>query len=186
MESTASITSEASSRESDSRRFLPSIWAGLAKAHSGDLFIIGAHDLTGIVYNLGDKETQVRNATININGFKFGPGLGANIGAVFVLAYGYNESHEMIGAEGGFDFDLALGARLTDLIRSVKGLGKAIDTLEKYKTTTYLAENAIKNMNITSRGIYTIPIPLAGIGLHAWAGFKFGEVRLLRTGIGIA
>ena len=98
MESTPSITSEASRRESDSRRFLPSVWAGLAKAHSGDLFIIGAHDLTGIVYNLGDKEPQVRNATININGFKFGPGLGANIGAVFVLAYGYNESHEMIGA----------------------------------------------------------------------------------------
>ncbi len=33
---------------------LKNLWAGLAKAHSGDLVIVGAHDLTGQIYNLGD------------------------------------------------------------------------------------------------------------------------------------
>lgn len=148
--------------------------------------MIGAHDLTGMVYNLADSESLVRNATLNVNGFKFGPGLGASVSGVFVLAHGFHQPSEMVGVNGGWDFDFALGARLSDFIRGVRGLGRAIDTAEKYRALTYLTENAIKNLGITSRGIHVIPIPLAGVGLHAWAGFKFGNVSLLRTGVGLA
>ena len=37
------------------------------------------------MYNLGDEIPEVRNAKININGYKFGPGLGASIGAAFCV-----------------------------------------------------------------------------------------------------
>jgi len=80
----------------DSVPALKKIWAGIAKAHSGDLFIVGAHDLTGRIYNLGDGLPDIRNATLNINGFKLGPGLGGSIGAVFVIAHGYDSPNAMI------------------------------------------------------------------------------------------
>lgn len=165
---------------------LSNVWAGVAKAHSGDLFVVGAHDLTGMVYNLGDSAPDMRNAVLNINGFKFGPGLGGSIGAVFVLAHGYSSAQDMNGVAGDWDFDLSIGAKLADILKGIRGIGTAVDTLQKYKKMRYVAENAIKNRNLAQRGVYTLPIPLAGVGLHAWAGFKFGDVSVLRTGRGLA
>lgn len=165
--------------------FLSKVWAGLGKAHSGDLFVIGMHDLTGKVYNLGDEWPNVRNALININGFKFGPGLGADVSAVFILAHGYLTAREMIGVSGDWDFDISIGAKLGDFLKDVKGLGKVIDGIEKYQKMRYLAENAIKNRLIAEDGVYTIPIPFAGVGLHLWGGYKFGDVSVFGTGVGV-
>ena len=164
---------------------LRTVWAGLAKSHSGDLFVIGAHDLTGKVYNLGDEIPNIKNAWININGWKFGPGLGGSIGAVFIIAHGYETAGEMNGVSGGWDFDVAIGAKLGDFLKGVKGLGKAVDTIQKYKKLRYLTENAIKNLGITKPGVYTIPIPVAGAGLHVWGGYKFGDVTVPGTGVGV-
>lgn len=164
---------------------LKNVWAGIAKSHSGDLFVIGAHDLTGKIYNLGDELPDVRNAVININGYKFGPGLGASVGAVFVIAHGYSDSCSMNGVSGNWDVDIAIGAKLGDFLKGLKGIGKAIDTIQKYKKLRYLTENAIKNYGILNPGIYTIPIPLVGAGLHAWGGFKFGDVTVFNRGKGI-
>lgn len=86
---------------------------------------------------------------------------------------------------GGWDFDVAIAAKLGDVFKGVKGLGKAIDTIQKYKKLRYLTENAIKNMGITEPGVYTIPIPLAGVGLHLWGGYKFGDVSVFQEGKGI-
>lgn len=142
-----------------------------------------------MIYNLGDEIPDVRNAVLNINGFKFGPGLGASIGAVLVIAYGYPQAKSISGVTGGGDFDLAIGAKLGDLLKGLSYLGKAIDTLDKYKKMRYLTENILKTMVVNgmpgSSGIITLPIPLAGAGLHAWGGFKFGTVSILRTGTGI-
>jgi len=165
--------------------YLSKMWAGLGKAHSGDLFVIGAHDLTAKLYNLGDEPPNVKNAVININGFKFGPGLGADVSAVFVLAHGYSRAPEMNGVSGDWDFDIAIGAKLSDVLKDIKGLGKVIDGVEKYKKMRYIAENAIKNRLIVEPGIYNIPIPFAGVGLHVWGGYKFGDVSLFSSGIGI-
>lgn len=164
---------------------LRKVWAGLGKAHSGDLFVIGAHDLTGKIYNLGDEVPDIKNAWVNINGWKFGPGLGASVGAVFIIAHGYEKASEMYGDSGGWDFDLAIGAKLGDFFKGVRGLGKAVDSIQKYKKLRYLTENAIKNIGITKPGVYTIPIPLAGVGLHAWGGFKFGGITVPGTGVGV-
>lgn len=68
----------------------------------------------------------------------------------------------------------------------MKYLGGAIETMEKYEKTKYITENLIKNRNIIKKeGIYTLPIPFAGIGLHLWAGYKFGDVSLFGQGTGI-
>jgi hypothetical protein len=164
---------------------LKGVWAGLGKSHSGDLFVVGAYDLTAKVYCLGDEFPNARNAVININGFKFGPGLGASISGVFVIAYGFDNASDMIDVERHFDFDIALGAKLADFLKDIKYLGTAVDTMEKYKKTHYIVENAIHNHGITKPGVYNFPIPLLGVGLHAWFGYEFGEVRLFNEGKGL-
>lgn len=165
---------------------LKDVWAGIGKSHSGDMFIIGAQDMTAKVYNLGDPSSKIRNAVININGYKFGPGLGADVSAVFVVAVGFENARDMIGVDGDWDFDVALGTKLSDFLKEVKYIGKGVETLEKYEKTKYITENLIKNRNIIKKeGIYTLPIPFAGIGLHLWTGFKFGDVSLFAEGVGI-
>jgi hypothetical protein len=185
----AAFPSKPQTKTTPSAPLLRNVWAGIAKSHSGDLFIIGAHDLTGMIYNLGDEIPDVRNAMLNINGYKFGPGLGASIGAALVIAYGYPQAGSMNGVTGGGDFDLAIGAKLGDLLKGIKYLGSTIDTLDKYKKMRYLTENILKTMVVNglpgSSGIITLPIPMAGVGLHAWVGFKFGDVKIWRTGKGI-
>jgi len=164
---------------------LKDVWAGVAKSYSGDLFVVGAHDLTGKVYNLGDPDKNIRNAIININGYKLGVGLGGSVSGVFVLAHGYRTAQEMNGVSGGWDFDLAIVSKLSDFLKGLKGLGQVIDTMEKYKKMTALTQNVIKNLGITEPGIYTIPIPFTGFGMHVWGGFKFGDVSVFTTGNGI-
>ncbi len=165
---------------------LDSFWVGVGKSHSGDLFVIGAHDMTAKVYNLGGATiAKVQNAVININGWKFGAGLGGSIGAVFVIAHGFDKPGEMNGVKGEWSFDLALGAGLASWLKGVKGLGRAVDTVEKYKKLRYLSENAIKNLGITEPGIYTIPIPGAEGGVHIWGGYQFGDVKVVTTGLGV-
>ncbi len=161
------------------------LWAGLGKSHSGDFFVIGAHDLTAKVYNLGENMDQIKNAIINVNGWKFGAGLGGSISAVFVIAHGYDNATQMNGVSKDWTFDIAIVTKLSDFLKGVKGLGKAIDTYEKYKKLRYLTENAIQNLGIIKPGVYTIPIPFAGAGIHLWGGYKFGNVSVFSTGMGV-
>ena len=72
---------------------------------------------------------------------------------VFVIAHGFETASEMVGVSGGWDFDVAIGAKLGDFLKGVKGIGKAIDTIEKYKKTRYLTENAIKNLSRISPNV---------------------------------
>jgi len=83
------------------------VWAGLGKAHSGDFFIIGSHDVTGKIYCLGDETPDIKNVVINLNGWKFGAGLGGSISAVFIIAHGYETAGEMNGVSDTWDFDVA-------------------------------------------------------------------------------
>jgi hypothetical protein len=141
-----------------------------------------------MIYNLGDDVPDVRNALLNINGFKLGLGLGGSIGAVFVIAYGYPQAKDINGITGGKDFDIAIGAKLGDFLKGLKYLGKAIDTLDKYKKMRYMTENILKTMVVNglpdSSGIIALPIPFAGGGLHVWGGYKFGDVSIWQTGRG--
>ena len=117
---------------------------------------------------------------------QFGVGLGGSVGGVFVIAHGYASSRNMHGVPvGEWDFDLAIAAKIGDVLKGIKGIGKVVDTIQKYKKIRYLTETVIKNRGINQPGIYGIPIPLAGIGLHVWIGFKFGEMTIFNSGKGI-
>lgn len=160
------------------------VWAGFGESHSGDLFVVGAHDLNGKLYNLGDKWPEVRNVTISVHGYKFGLGLGGDVGAVFIIAHGFPDGKDMEGVDGDWDFDLALAAKLSDVLKGLKGIGRGVKTIEDYKKTRTVAEDVFKNRGIGKPGVYTIPIPLAGWGLHIWGGYKFGDIDVTNTGVG--
>jgi hypothetical protein len=162
--------------------WLKNVWAGIGVAVSGDLFVVGAHDVSGKIYNLGCNADQVKYAWLSFSGYKFGAGLGGDAGAVFILAHGFEDAMEMNGVDSSWDFDISLGPRLLSSLKGIKTLGKIVDTIEKYKKLRYVTENAIKNLGVTRPGIYTIPIPAAGWGYHLWAGFKFGEIEVSASG----
>jgi hypothetical protein len=39
----------------------------------------------------------------------------------------------------------------------------------------------LKNQAFVKPGVYTIPIPLAGAGVHVWAGRKYAETMLVSS-----
>lgn len=170
--------------------FWDGVWVGVGEGHSGDLFIIGAHDMNAILYNIGDgyRGKTVRNVKIQIHGYKFGPGLGGSVSAALVIAWGYDQPGRINGVTGGWDFDIALVSKLSSWLKSLKGikdLDKMVDAYQKYKKLRWAAEQVIKNRGIMKPGIYTIPIPAAGGGIHLWGGYKFGDVDVIGTGTSI-
>jgi len=40
----------------------------------------------------------------------------------------------------------------------------------------------LKNQAFVKPGVYTTPIPLAGAGVHVWAGRKYAETMLVGSG----
>lgn len=162
------------------RSFWDGVWAGVGESHSGDLFVIGAHSATVKFFKLTDPWEEARYAWVEISGFKFGPGLGGSAGLAFFLAHGIESPHEFDRPMGGWDFDIALTVKLSGALKGLKGIGKIVDTLEKYKKLRWGAEQLIKNRGALKPGIYSVPI--AGPGMHLWLGFKFGEAELISAG----
>jgi hypothetical protein len=167
---------------------VPHVWFGIGETHSGTLVLGGLYNIVARLYKLTDEYSNVENATIMICGVKVGPGLGGSGSLVFVLAYGYDDPGELNGKQDPeWDFDLDLGAKLGDWLKGMRGIGKVIDSIEKFKKARYAVENAIKSRGFrTSKpGIYTFPIPGAGLGLQVWAGRKWTNVVVTNTGRGI-
>jgi len=167
--------------------FWDGVWVGLGEGHSGDFFVIGAHDMNSILYNIGDgyHGKTIRNVKIHIHGYKFGPGLGGSVSAVLVMAWGYDRASEINGVTGGWDFDIALVSKLSSWLKSlgsIKNLDKMIEAYEEFKKLRWAAEQVVKNRGVMKPGVYTIPIPAAGAGAHLWGGYKFGDVEVISTG----
>ena len=43
----------------------------------------------------------------------------------------------------------------------------------------------MKNKAFIKKGVYTIPIPLAGAGVHVWVGRKYAETMVVGSGTGL-
>ena len=86
---------------------------------------------------------------------------------------------------GDMDFDLALGGQLGSVVKGLKGVGKVVKLMEEYKKLTYASQELAKNGAFVKRGVYTIPIPLAGVGVHVWLGRKYAETMLVGSGTGL-
>lgn len=161
------------------------VWLGIGEIHSGDLLVAGYYNWNGRAYRLSaDESGHVDYVDLTSHGWKLGPGLGGSGGAVAIFARGIKKPSKFKDGFnwGGADFDLAIGAQLGSALKSLKGVGTVVKTLNDYKKLNYVGQELLKNKAFLKKGVYTIPIPLAGAGLHVWVGRKYGEIMLNSTG----
>lgn len=161
------------------------VWLGVGEAHSGDLVILGYHNWNAVVYRLSsDADGNVDWASLTSHGLKLGGGLGGSGGAVAIFAHGIKKVGDFKAgfSWGNMDFDLAIGAKLSSVLKGLKGIGKVIKTMEDYKKLTYVGQELAKNRAFVKKGVYTIPIPLAGGGVHVWVGRKYSETMVNSVG----
>lgn len=164
------------------------IWVGVGEAHSGDLVALGYFNWNARVFRVGAQDTKgVEWATLSSHGLKLGGGLGGSGGLVCVFAHGVQriEQFPSAFAWGNMDFDLAFIGQLSSVLKSLSGVGKVVKTMEEYAKLTYAASELLKNQAFVKPGVYTIPIPLAGAGVHVWAGRKYAETMLVGSGFGL-
>jgi len=119
-------------------------------------------------------------------GYKLGGGLGGSVGLVAVFAHGVQKSSDFNAAFawGDMDFNLAIGGQLGGLLKGMKGLGTVVKTMEKYKKLSAVGQELVKNKAFIKKGVYTIPIPFAGGGVHVWVGRKYATTKVEGTGVG--
>ena len=60
-----------------------------------------------------------------------------------------------------------------------------LDKMDDYKKLSYAGEELLKNKAFVKKGVYTIPIPLAGAGVHVWLGRKYAQTMLQSAGTGL-
>jgi hypothetical protein len=170
-------------------RLRPSdVWIGIGEAHSGDLVALGYFNWNARIYRLGaNEEGDVEWATLTSHGCKLGGGLGGSGGLVVVFAHGVDSLNGFRSAFawGDMDFDLALIGQLSSVLKGLRGISKVIETMDKYKKLSYTAEEILKNKAFVKKGVYTIPIPLAGVGVHVWVGRKYAETMVVGSGKGL-
>ena len=144
---------------------LNDVWLGIGEAHSGDLVAFGYFNWNARIYRLdANDESEVEYANLVSQGFKLGGGLGGSGGLVAVFAHGVQKSSDFNAAFswGDMDFDLAIGGQLGGLLKGMKGIGTVVKTMEKYKKLSAVGQELAKNKAFIKKGVYTIPIPLAG------------------------
>lgn len=164
------------------------LWIGVGEAHSGDLVALGYFNWNARIYRLGaNSEGDIEWAHLTSHGCKLGGGLGGSGGLVVVFGHGIQSVDQFKSAFswGDMDFDLALGGQLSSVLKGVNGVGKVITTMEKYKKLTYVAQELVKNKAFVKKGVYTVPVPLAGVGVHVWIGRKYAETMLVGSGKGL-
>lgn len=162
------------------------LWVGVGEAHSGDLVLFGYFNWNAWVYRLGaNNEGDVEWAQLSSHGPKFGGGFGGSGGLVVVFAHGVESIDQFRSAFswGDMDFDLAIVGQLSAVLKGVKGVGKVVTTMEKYKKLSTVAEELVKNKAFIKKGVYTIPI--AGGGVHVWVGRKYAETMVVSSGKGL-
>ena len=164
-------------------------WAGVGESHSGDLVALGYFNWNAVIYRIGayTDPSQIEWAKLSSHGLKLGGGLGASFSGVFVFAHGVTSARQLRSAFawGDMDFDLAPGANLGALLKGLRGIGPMLDVMAKYKKTSYVAQEVAKNAAFMKPGVYTIPIPKTGPGMHVWVGRKYAETMVVASGMGL-
>jgi hypothetical protein len=164
------------------------VWIGLGESHSGDLVFAGYHNWNAKMFRLGAcNPEEVEWASLCCHGFKLGGGLGGSCSGIIVFAHGVKSVSSLSSdfAWGDMDFDIALGVSLGTALKSLKVIGKIVDTLEKYNKLQYAGTELYKNHKLMNPGVYTIEIPGSGPGVHIWYGRKYSRITLIGTGKGL-
>lgn len=161
------------------------LWVGIGESHSGDLVAVGRYNWNGRLYRASaDDGGFVDYVDLMADGWKLGGGLGGSVGAIVVVAHGVKSPHEFNkkGEWSDWDLDLAIGGKLGDVLKGLKGIGKIVTTMEKYEELSHAAIEITKNKGFVKKGLYTIPMLGVGAGLHVWTGRKYGDVTVISTG----
>jgi hypothetical protein len=164
------------------------LWLGIGEKHAGDLVALGYYNCNARVYRLEENEQgEIEWTNIVQHGLKLGGGLGGGVGLVVVFAHGIEKVGQFNSAFkwGDMDFDLDLGTQLGSALKGIKGIGKVVKTMEEYKKLNYLGKQFMQNRAFLKKGVYTIDVPFAGIGLHVWVGRKYTETFVQGSGTGI-
>lgn len=172
----------------EKKKELSNLWLGLGESHSGDLVIGGYFNWNARVYRAGTSVAgNIEWVNLISHGYKLGGGLGGSIGAVAVFAHGIENVSQFTSdfTWGNMDFDLAFGGQLGSVLKGLKGVGTVVEKMDEYKKLSYVAQELAKNRAFIKRGVYTIPIPLAGGGIHIWVGRKYGKISVVDSGTGI-
>lgn len=166
------------------------IWFGLGGQTGGSLFVIGKDTVEACLYSWDDYESHF---WMNIDGWRFGPGLGASVGAVLVIATGVDKPYDLDGfPKDGKDFQANMGGRWSDIAKAAKALkavqkigsgAKLIDKTislaewEKLRDTIW---NLYKTGDIDTKklDVNVFGIPGAGVGLELSAYYGWGLVAV--------
>jgi hypothetical protein len=165
------------------------IWFGLGGQEGGHMFVIGKDTVEACLYS---AESFYDRMWLNIDGWRFGPGLGASIGVAFAVATGVHTQKDLDGFQvSGVDFQGNLGGRWGDIAKFAKELdavkkiasgAKIIDktlSVAEWEKTRDIIWNAYKATSINSNvGLNVFGIPGAGVGLELSAYWGFGTVSI--------
>lgn len=164
------------------------LWFGLAGQEGGTLAIVGKDTVEACLYSL---ESYNNRFWLNIDGWRFGLGLGASVGMAVVVVTGVQHPSELRDFPvGGWDFQANLGGKWGDVAKAAKGLNavrkiasgakfvdKAISVVEweKLRDTIWNLYKASK-IDTDKTDVNVMGIPGAGIGLEISGYYGFGSV----------
>ncbi|AQQ06412.1 hypothetical protein B0E33_24830 [Roseibium algicola] len=161
------------------------LWVGIGESHSGDLVAVGRYNWNGRLYRASaDDNGYVDYVDLMADGWKIGGGLGGSVGGIVIVAHGVKTPSEFNkkGEWSDWDLDLAIAGKLGDVLKGIKGIGKIVNTMEKYEELSHAAIELTKNKGFVKKGLYTIPMLGVGAGLHVWTGRKYGDVSVISVG----
>jgi hypothetical protein len=164
------------------------IWFGLGAQEGGTFFAVGKETVEACLYS---AESYQDRLWLNVDSWRLGPGLGASVGAVIVVATGVDSPNDLNGFPmSGTDFQASLGGRWGDIAKLAKGLNsvrkiasgaKFIDKVlsaAEWEKLRDLIWNGYKATAIDSHklGLNVMGIPGVGVGLELGVYYGFGSV----------
>jgi hypothetical protein len=167
---------------------LDNLWVGVGVSEQTDWVVVGQHIIETWVHNMG-RYPPDKSWLIQSDGYQFGLGFGVSGGLVLQVIHGVHDRSILPSISMGWDFEISIGTKITGLLKAAKFIkiakaltktGKFLDQ-KTYKALKYVGTVLVKNRDaIFEPGVISLPIPLLGAGAHLWAGYKFGDVKLLR------
>ena len=166
------------------------LWFGLGGQTGGTLFLVGKDTVEACLYSWDDYHNSF---WMNIDGWRFGAGLGASIGGALVVATGVDQPKDLDGfPAGGFDFQASMGGKWGDLGKAAKDLNavrkvasgaklidKTISLAEWEKLRDFIWDlYKADHINTHELGVDVFAIPGLGAGLELGVYYGFGSVSV--------
>jgi hypothetical protein len=166
------------------------VWFGFGGQTGGHLALGGKDTVEACLYSL---ETYQNRFWINIDGWRIGPGLGASVGVVFIVATGVLRPSDLANfSVGGVDFQANMAGRWGDLLKGAKEInmvrkfakgGMVLDKtigVAKWEKLRDIINGIRKTggayFGRKEKSLTVVPIPGAGVGLEVSLFYGWGTV----------